>query len=366
MANDVAKIFPYRDTAGRLMGRAKLTGANGGVSMFYPFRNAAGQLMFRGANSQGDIVKGSPYRDIDGRLMARTVGQAAAGCSEVQLTFTLICHWPGPTGGFAPPGYTPYQPLRINLETAAWTGTVEGHDLNQCNGTYSLEWQVGVGWTATCVNGMWWRYQHAVFGVSAPPYYNQRGDVLGLYTPAGTRVARFWHSDSPWRWAYAPTAVFYFDDDTWSVPFEHGSIAFTGPNPNPCDVAAITWDALVIPETLNVVVSGGTGSYASKNGTYEINYSSLSHAYSGKWGADPFHYIQFTPYWCWEEIDGWNFWELTLSRFCQNLYNLKWRLDDTESGEPPGISPVGQTLTWSPMNRDNCEPGAPTITITAP
>jgi len=85
---DVAKIFPYRDTAGRLMGRAKLAGADDGVSMFYPFRNTTGQLMFRGANAEGEVVKGFPYRTSSSDLMeVRTIGCDATTCEEWNCPF---------------------------------------------------------------------------------------------------------------------------------------------------------------------------------------------------------------------------------------------------------------------------------------
>ncbi len=68
---DIAKLFPYRDSNGRLTFRGK-TGCDDKLTLFYPYRDATGKMMLRGKGPDGCILLGWPYRDTSGQLMART------------------------------------------------------------------------------------------------------------------------------------------------------------------------------------------------------------------------------------------------------------------------------------------------------
>jgi hypothetical protein len=74
---NVAKLFPYRDSNGRLgfrgkVGCKKADGVTEGVSKFFPVR-VDGRMLLRGKGPDGKILWGFPYRDENGRLMARTI-----------------------------------------------------------------------------------------------------------------------------------------------------------------------------------------------------------------------------------------------------------------------------------------------------
>ena len=79
MAENIALLFPYRDTNNRLMFRG-CVGDNSDVTLFYPYREAAtGRMMLRGADSDGKIIKGFPYRDSSGKLMGRILALTGSG-----------------------------------------------------------------------------------------------------------------------------------------------------------------------------------------------------------------------------------------------------------------------------------------------
>ena len=100
---NVAKLFPYRDSNGRLMFRGKVgckkaDGVTEGVSKFFPVR-VDGRLLLRGKGPDGKILWGYPYRDSDGRLMGRTIRggfTTPCGCTACYLVVTLS----GFPGGF--------------------------------------------------------------------------------------------------------------------------------------------------------------------------------------------------------------------------------------------------------------------------
>jgi len=74
---NVAKLFPYRDSNGRLLFRGKVgckkaDGVTEGVSKFFPVR-VDGRLLLRGKRPDGKILYGYTYRDASGRLMGRTL-----------------------------------------------------------------------------------------------------------------------------------------------------------------------------------------------------------------------------------------------------------------------------------------------------
>jgi hypothetical protein len=86
---NVAKLFPYRDTNGRLMFRGKI-GVESKVSKFFPVR-VDGRMLLRGKGADGKILWGFPYREAaTGRLMGRTLGAVVcSGSSGVPLTIDV-------------------------------------------------------------------------------------------------------------------------------------------------------------------------------------------------------------------------------------------------------------------------------------
>ena len=90
----MAKLFPYRDSNGRLLFRGKVgckkaDGVTEGVSKFFPVR-VGGRLLLRGKGPDGKILWGYPYRDSEGRLMGRTRGPTSpCGCPSCHIVVTL-------------------------------------------------------------------------------------------------------------------------------------------------------------------------------------------------------------------------------------------------------------------------------------
>lgn len=93
---NVAPLFPYRDSNGRLgfrgkVGCKKADGVTEGVSKFFPVR-VGGRLMLRGKGPDGKILWGYPYRNIGGRLMGRTIQSGfttPCGCTACHIVVTL-------------------------------------------------------------------------------------------------------------------------------------------------------------------------------------------------------------------------------------------------------------------------------------
>ena len=104
---NVAKLFPYRDSNGRLLFRGKVgckkaDGVTEGVSKFFPVR-VDGRLLLRGKRPDGKILYGYTYRDASGRLMGRTLADFGSykpdsyylsGGFELTFEATSYCHGP--------------------------------------------------------------------------------------------------------------------------------------------------------------------------------------------------------------------------------------------------------------------------------
>ena len=135
---NVAKLFPYRDSNGRLMFRGKVgckkaDGVTEGVSKFFPVR-VDGRLLLRGKGPDGKILWGFPYRDENGRLMGETYagpctvtafGLYGATC-PFNCSYTLQAS--GFTGGLASLNgshvVTYKETTSVNLN---WWGSDDGH-----------------------------------------------------------------------------------------------------------------------------------------------------------------------------------------------------------------------------------------------
>jgi len=364
---DVAKIFPYRDDDDRLMGRAKLAGADGGVSMFHPYRNAAGQLMFRGANAGGQIVKGFPYRSSTGQLHAR-IRNADTACSPYLVPYYYgLPAEPIFYGYGGIPGYAPLLPEKLYYNGIGFQDA-GAHSFSVFNGPHTLTagpdfwYYEAASWRGSPAADYHIRVYHDVY-LAIDPY--TWGNMIRFQGPDFDFIDKF---PTHFQWFQ-----YYQAYHTWpssrivdGIGQVVGHPKIVGPLPNPCDPIDVAWWKIKpdLAGTYNVVIENGTGIYADSNGTFRINLLDNMHTFHGVWGESDVYYISLIPKWCWSLDDpllGWCFWEMFLYGICDGRH-LTYT---AQGGEMPGVLPTAVNFTLKPPTYPECEVGAPDVSVVA-